>query len=65
MHIKINGKTEKTTATTLAELITELGLKEESLVVEHNHQIMRQERWASSPLQENDVLELLNFVGGG
>lgn len=65
MHIQINGKTEKTAATTLAELIIELGLNQESLVVEHNEHIVRQELWASSALRENDVLELLNFVGGG
>jgi sulfur carrier protein len=65
MQIQINGKTETINTENLAELITQLELSPQSLVVEYNREIIRQEMWASTTLVEGDRLELLNFVGGG
>lgn len=65
MQIHINGKTEHVDTKTLAELITKLGLSPQSLVVEHNKEIIRQDQWAATTLAEDDRLELLHFVGGG
>ena len=65
MTIVINGEQQETGATTIQELVTELGLNPGGLVIEHNQQIVRQERWSATVLNEGDVLELLNFVGGG
>jgi len=47
------------------ELVVELGLKSDSLVVEHNRWIIRQEAWAATALREGDEIGLLSFVGGG
>jgi thiamine biosynthesis protein ThiS len=65
MQFSINGKIETSNARTIDELVKELGLDSNSLVVEHNDQIIRQEQWPATKLQEGDGLELLNFVGGG
>lgn len=65
MRVRINGTEENVSAANLAELVDELELPKQSLVVEHNETIVRQEQWAQTPLRENDVLELLSFVGGG
>ncbi len=65
MLLRVNGDSHTTEATTLEELVQEIGLKTESLVVEHNEQIIRQELWAETSLQEQDQVELLSFVGGG
>lgn len=65
MRIRINGKDEDIKATNLAELVSELDLPDESLVVEHNRQIVRQEQWTTTALADDDVIELLSFVGGG
>lgn len=65
MLLRVNGDSHTTEATTLEELIQEIGLKTESLVVEHNEQIIRQELWAETSLQDQDQVELLSFVGGG
>lgn len=65
MQFCINGKMETSNASTIDELVKELELDFNSLVVEHNDQIIRQEQWAATMLQEGDGLELLNFVGGG
>ena len=65
MTIVINGDQQETRAANILELVTMLGLQPGSLVVEHNKQIVRQERWEDTELNDGDVLELLNFVGGG
>ena len=65
MDIQINGQIKSVSATTIEELITELGLQKESLVVEQNNQIIKQEHYTITQLRPSDVLELLNFVGGG
>ncbi|WP_028584403.1 sulfur carrier protein ThiS [Desulfogranum mediterraneum] len=65
MQLQINGQATQINATTLDELISELELPRESLVVEHNSQIVRQQQWAQTRLSQDDVLELLSFVGGG
>ncbi|WP_028579125.1 sulfur carrier protein ThiS [Desulfogranum japonicum] len=65
MLLRVNGDSQTTAATTLEELIQEIGLKTESLVVEHNEHIIRQELWAKTRLQDQDQVELLSFVGGG
>ncbi len=65
MKLRINGKETEHNAVTLDQLITELQLSKESLIVEHNAQIVKQQEWKKTPLQENDTIELLNFVGGG
>ncbi len=65
MLLHINGENHTTYAATLDELIRELELDPDALVVEHNEQIVRQEFWADTRLQEQDQVELLSFVGGG
>lgn len=65
MNIRINGKVETVAPCTIAELVVIKGLFAESLVVEHNLEIVKQVQWADVSLKENDQLELLSFVGGG
>ena len=65
MNITVNGTSETIAPCTIAELIDRKGLKRESLVVEYNQQIVKQDRWESIVLRDGDSIELLNFVGGG
>jgi sulfur carrier protein len=65
MIIKVNGKPENTSVENLAAYLRERGLAPETLVVEHNGQVIRADRWSETPLREGDRLELLSFVGGG
>lgn len=65
MRILINGKQEIVTEANLNKLIDELGLPTKSLVVEHNRVIIPQGQWSKTMIEDGDVLELLNFVGGG
>lgn len=65
MNIQINGQIESIQTTTIDELIDDLDLEKKSLVVEHNGTLIKQEKWNETQLHDGDVLELLNFVGGG
>lgn len=65
MKLKINGKSEDSNATTIAELVAEWGLPAGRIVFEHNGTIIKREHWASTGLSEGDSLEIIQFVGGG
>lgn len=65
MQIHINGQVEKTDVKCLDALVKELELTSDNLVIEHNNQIIKQEKWLTTLLQQDDTIELLSFVGGG
>jgi thiamine biosynthesis protein ThiS len=65
MQLIINGREEDSTARTIAELVHQKNLKTDRLVVEHNMNIVKQDRWSRVHLRDGDALELLSFVGGG
>jgi len=47
------------------EYLRKQGIITEGLVVEINQEIIKQSEWAGREIQENDVIELISFVGGG
>ena len=65
MEILINGKQENCTSGTIAELLAKKNIPSDALVVELNGTIIKQGQWPNIMLKDNDMLELLNFVGGG
>lgn len=62
----INGR-EKSLAQpkTLAELLTQLGYRQELVAVELNGQIIKQAQFTSTTVTDADKLEIVSFVGGG
>jgi thiamine biosynthesis protein ThiS len=50
---------------TLATLLAHLGLRAESVVVEHNRRIVRRPELAAQPVAAGDEIEIVHFVGGG
>nr|WP_321467773.1 sulfur carrier protein ThiS [uncultured Desulfobulbus sp.] len=65
MELFVNGIKESTEPCSLAQFVTGKGLDTGALVVELNQQIIKQEHWPTTELQDDDRLELLSFVGGG
>jgi sulfur carrier protein len=63
--LRINGQEELLQECALEGLVAVKGLVAASLVVEHNGRIVKQADWRTVVLRPGDVLELLNFVGGG
>jgi thiamine biosynthesis protein ThiS len=66
MRLRINGEDKEVAgAATLADLVESLGLGGRRLAIEKNREIVPASLWRSSPLVEDDVLEIVHFVGGG
>ncbi|MFA6629191.1 MAG: sulfur carrier protein ThiS [Sulfuricurvum sp.] len=66
MQIKVNGEfREIEEGATLYALISALKLEERVMAAALNMQIVKQDKWKEARLQEGDVIELLDFVGGG
>jgi thiamine biosynthesis protein ThiS len=42
-----------------------LGIKADRIAVERNGEIARRSEWATTPVQNGDRLEIVQFVGGG
>jgi sulfur carrier protein len=65
IEVRINGSDERLQECTIQALVIGKGLVAASLVVEYNGRIVKQADWQEVILGQGDVLELLNFVGGG
>ncbi len=65
MEIRVNGKSEKLTTTSLIAFLEEKKLKLEGLVILLNNEVLKKEEFEGTVLKENDTLEVLNFVSGG
>lgn len=66
MKVICNGKEKEIGACThLATYVRQLGLEENTIVVECDGRILRREEWETHELREGSRLELIRFVGGG
>ena len=65
MKITINGQEQTYAPITLAQLIEQLGMKQDRVAVELNRDIVPRAKWAETNLAEGDRLEIVHFVGGG
>lgn len=65
MQIKLNGSLIDTESKSVLELLQEYKIEAKSVAVAINLEIVKQEKWDSYLLQENDVVECLTFMGGG
>jgi thiamine biosynthesis protein ThiS len=63
----VNGaRRELDRNSTIAGLLGTLRIDPRLVVVEHNRSILRdRDAYASLPLNEGDVVEIVHFVGGG
>ncbi|MDD3374586.1 MAG: sulfur carrier protein ThiS [Candidatus Omnitrophica bacterium] len=66
MKVRINGKEENIEVElTLLALLEQRGLSQKKIVVEHNAKIVDREDLSSLAIKEDDVIEIISFVGGG
>ena len=65
MKITINGQEQSSDPITLAQLIEQLGMKQDRVAVELNRNIVPRAQWPETHLAEGDHLEIVHFVGGG
>ncbi len=66
MQVTINGENRdvKEGITVLA-LLEDLELQPEAMVVQRNDNVIERNDFATTQLEEGDVIELVRFVGGG
>ncbi|HSV16858.1 MAG TPA: sulfur carrier protein ThiS [Casimicrobiaceae bacterium] len=66
MHVIVNGTARSIeTPATLAEVVRALGLEGKRIAVERNGEIVAKSRYASTPIDAGDRLEIVAAVGGG
>jgi thiamine biosynthesis protein ThiS len=66
MIITVNGEyRDVRTVRSLGGLLAALELDPETVILEHNGEIVPHERVHDRPLNENDTVEVIRFVGGG
>ena len=63
--VKINGEAKEIAGKNLLEYLIENGFNPDHLVVECNLEIIQKEQFGSVTIQDEDVIEVLRFVGGG
>jgi len=65
ISIQLNGEPRKVAATTLAELVSELGLERRMIAIERNLEVVPKSQYADTRLQDDDRIELVHMIGGG
>jgi len=66
MTVKVNGKSVTCKENeTMTDLITALKLEGKVMAAAVNMNIVKQDAWDTHHLKSDDVVELLDFVGGG
>lgn len=65
MKIKVNGREIVFYKKTVKELINQYKMDPIKIVVERNGEIVHREAFETLALQEDDVIEIARFVGGG
>jgi thiamine biosynthesis protein ThiS len=66
MRITVNGNEQKITdRTSIAALLKSVDVDPEQVVAEHNGQIISPESYGEIYLSDGDIIELIQFVGGG
>ncbi len=65
LRLTINGDLREIAASTVARLVSELGLDPRKVAVERNLEIVPKSRFEATALSEGDRIEIVHFIGGG
>lgn len=63
--IDLNGERRRVRASTVEELVRELGLERRMIAVERNLEVVPKSAYASTALCEGDRIEIVHMIGGG
>lgn len=66
MQVVLNGeRTEVEPGSTVADLVRSHGLEGRRVAIERNGSIVARTLWEATPVDANDAIEIVHFVGGG
>jgi sulfur carrier protein len=63
--LTINGQSVEAAGKSVAQYIAEAGYNTARIAVELNEEIVPKTKYAETLLADGDVVEVVNFVGGG
>ena len=63
--VKVNGKEKAIAGQNLLEYLKEAGYRPERVVVERNLEILAREDLGNVIIEDEDTIEVLEFMGGG
>ncbi len=63
--LTINGQSVHAAGKTVAAYLAEAGYNAARIAVERNEEIVPKAKYAETVLADGDVVEVVNFVGGG
>ena len=64
-EIYFNGEKREVVSATISALVEEVKLGEKRFAVERNREIVPRSQFAETAIDEGDVIEIVQFVGGG
>ena len=66
LRVYVNGEVKELAhQRSLLDLIDDLNLKPERIAAELNGLVVPRSEWGATKLRENDLVEIVHFVGGG
>jgi len=66
MKISLNGEPHELAGPlTLTALLAQLNIDPRRVAVEHNLTVVKRANYDSTPVEDGDEIEIVNFVGGG
>ena len=67
MNIKVNGSMieMQSSVRTVQDLLAFYVVSKRIIIVEHNSEIIAKEEYAKTVINDGDVFEIVQFVGGG
>jgi sulfur carrier protein len=65
MKITVNGEERQTGVETISGLLKELNVQPGRVAVEVNLKIVKKAEYEIHPVADGDIIEIVNFVGGG
>jgi sulfur carrier protein len=63
--VKINGKSLDVAGKTLSEFLATTSYNPQIIAVELNEEIVSKSQFDTTIIKDDDVVEIVNFVGGG
>lgn len=64
-NITLNGETKEVEAKNIPQLLAEISAPPRGIAVEVNGEIIPKSEHESTTLNDNDVVEIVSFIGGG
>ena len=66
MNIKLNGDPFTLEAPlTVAALLAQLEIDPRTVAIERNFVVIKRDAYPTTPIEDGDQIEIVNFVGGG